>query len=461
MKRYFTLLFVGAFLPIMVTAQEQEKQPTTSHYFHLLVGGGLHSQDITNSFDLDNKFGGGALLELQYQYIPNHWGLGLGVQLSYLNSNLQFPKSYETDYILNNANRTLVHMAKINEVNHLLMVEIPIQAFCLYPIADNWQINAGLGLNIGFPIYGQHNIGSKQYYVQESYLGSTTTNAWQENPLFDDVKKDLRGKTTYKLPTIGLQADLGFIYQFAPKYALYFGVYANYDVLNTYKYQETELYSSSDAGILNSSHVSQIRPFEAGVKIGFRFHLKDARRERESQEAEALRQAEEERQQALAKEEEERQAAIKAEEERLARERTEAERQQAIKEEQLRKEQEAKEQEDLTLALDKSIVYFNHNQAIVQATPGTDEGLADIQKYLQKHPDKHLVIIGHTCDMGEEDYNNQLGLIRAESYKAYCIKQGLDGSRLDVQTKGKSEPIATNADIEGRSKNRRISLRIE
>jgi OOP family OmpA-OmpF porin len=53
-----------------------------------------------------------------------------------------------------------------------------------------------------------------------------------------------------------------------------------------------------------------------------------------------------------------------------------------------------------------------------------------------------------------------LGQRRAQSVKAYLVSKGVDGSRVYTESKGKSNPVASNATAEGRSKNRRTDIEV-
>jgi OOP family OmpA-OmpF porin len=53
-----------------------------------------------------------------------------------------------------------------------------------------------------------------------------------------------------------------------------------------------------------------------------------------------------------------------------------------------------------------------------------------------------------------------LGQRRAQSVKAYLVSKGVDGSRIYTESKGKSNPVASNATAEGRAKNRRTDIEV-
>ena len=85
-----------------------------------------------------------------------------------------------------------------------------------------------------------------------------------------------------------------------------------------------------------------------------------------------------------------------------------------------------------------------------------DEGIIIIQK----HPEKEVVIEGHTCWVGTEDYNLGLSLRRATSVKNYLVEKGIKQERLIVKGYGEANPVADNTTIEGRKMNRRVEFKV-
>lgn len=70
-----------------------------------------------------------------------------------------------------------------------------------------------------------------------------------------------------------------------------------------------------------------------------------------------------------------------------------------------------------------------------------------------------IEIQGHTDSQGDELHNLELGRSRAESVLRYLnSKHGFPLHRMSVISYGESEPIATNATMEGRAQNRRVAL---
>jgi outer membrane protein OmpA-like peptidoglycan-associated protein len=70
-----------------------------------------------------------------------------------------------------------------------------------------------------------------------------------------------------------------------------------------------------------------------------------------------------------------------------------------------------------------------------------------------------FVVVGHTDNVGSEDYNFELGQKRATGVARYLIgRKGVDPIRVMAVSCGASAPLADNTSREGRRKNRRIEI---
>ena len=91
------------------------------------------------------------------------------------------------------------------------------------------------------------------------------------------------------------------------------------------------------------------------------------------------------------------------------------------------------------------------------------EGKATLDKVaadLAKIKLEVIIAVGNTDSVGTDAYNMALGQRRAQSVKAYLVSKGVDGSRIYTESKGKSNPVASNATAEGRAKNRRTDIEV-
>jgi outer membrane protein OmpA-like peptidoglycan-associated protein len=88
-----------------------------------------------------------------------------------------------------------------------------------------------------------------------------------------------------------------------------------------------------------------------------------------------------------------------------------------------------------------------------------------VKTYLEdaENVNKTVIIVGHTCDMGKEMYNYNLGKDRAENAKSYFInKIGISKDKVFTDTRGMSKPMVPNDNNEeNRKQNRRVNIQIE
>ncbi len=87
--------------------------------------------------------------------------------------------------------------------------------------------------------------------------------------------------------------------------------------------------------------------------------------------------------------------------------------------------------------------------------------LNGVAEELKRYPDVHVLIVGHTDNVGRASYNKDLSLRRAKSVARYLVSRGIDPNRMRYAGKGEEEPIATNTTAAGRAKNRRVEFIVE
>lgn len=69
-------------------------------------------------------------------------------------------------------------------------------------------------------------------------------------------------------------------------------------------------------------------------------------------------------------------------------------------------------------------------------------------------------VIGHTDSLGAHDRNVALSLARAAAVKTYLQQRGVATGNLSVLGLGPDQPVADNATVDGRARNRRIEFRV-
>ena len=104
-------------------------------------------------------------------------------------------------------------------------------------------------------------------------------------------------------------------------------------------------------------------------------------------------------------------------------------------------------------------VYFDPNKTNI--SPAAAKALDQNGKLLKENPQIRVEIGGHTDPSGSEKANQLISEKRAQSAKKYLMdKFGIADNRLVVKGYGSTKPIADNRTQEGRSKNRRVEVRV-
>ena len=92
--------------------------------------------------------------------------------------------------------------------------------------------------------------------------------------------------------------------------------------------------------------------------------------------------------------------------------------------------------------------------------PESEEQLKNIAEILKAYPSVAIKLGGYTDNVGNANDNLKLSSDRASTVKAELIKLGITDARLESEGYGQENPVATNDTEEGRSANRRISIRV-
>ncbi len=111
---------------------------------------------------------------------------------------------------------------------------------------------------------------------------------------------------------------------------------------------------------------------------------------------------------------------------------------------------------DRGIVLTLGDVLFTSGKA--ELKPGAAGHLGKLALFLDKYPDRTVLIEGHTDSIGTDDYNVDLSRRRAEAVRDYLTGQGIGAVRLTTAGRGKSEPVADNASASGREQNRRVEV---
>jgi outer membrane protein OmpA-like peptidoglycan-associated protein len=93
--------------------------------------------------------------------------------------------------------------------------------------------------------------------------------------------------------------------------------------------------------------------------------------------------------------------------------------------------------------------------------PGFNTTMDKVADVVVRYGKTSLTVVGHTDDVGSNDYNQKLSERRAHAVAQYLESQRVDGMRLALAGKGETQPIASNSSESGRQANRRVEIYLE
>ncbi|RFU45210.1 OmpA family protein [Paraburkholderia sp. DHOC27] len=104
-----------------------------------------------------------------------------------------------------------------------------------------------------------------------------------------------------------------------------------------------------------------------------------------------------------------------------------------------------------------SMSLFDSGKA--QLKPGSTRAMVSALELIEAHPDKRVLVAGHTDNVGRADRNQALSVARAGAVRDWLVEaSGIALTQFAIQGYGDSRPIADNASEAGRAKNRRVEI---
>lgn len=84
--------------------------------------------------------------------------------------------------------------------------------------------------------------------------------------------------------------------------------------------------------------------------------------------------------------------------------------------------------------------------------------LSDLVNAAKTCPNQ-IKLTGHTCNIGDIPFNQELGMARAKAVKKLLIANGFSAQKISTFSDGMNKPIASNDTRSGKAINRRVELR--
>ncbi len=91
-------------------------------------------------------------------------------------------------------------------------------------------------------------------------------------------------------------------------------------------------------------------------------------------------------------------------------------------------------------------------------SPEAFRNVDKLADFLRKHPNRSVLIEGHTDSVGSDEYNLDLSKKRADAVKNSLVTKGVGEDRITPKGYGKKYPVASNNTSEGRQQNRRVEV---
>lgn len=111
--------------------------------------------------------------------------------------------------------------------------------------------------------------------------------------------------------------------------------------------------------------------------------------------------------------------------------------------------------EQLIVTLPEGITFDTDSTAVRYSTQDT---LVRLARNLNDYPNTTVEVIGHTDDVGDRSYNQDLSNRRALAVAGILTRNGVNPNRVRAYGRGENAPIVSNATAAGRAQNRRVEI---
>lgn len=85
--------------------------------------------------------------------------------------------------------------------------------------------------------------------------------------------------------------------------------------------------------------------------------------------------------------------------------------------------------------------------------------LAEVVTFLRANPSVRVEVAGHASTEGDDRFNDELGAQRARAVVDLLASRGIARGRMTAKSYGGRQPIASNQTEDGRTKNRRVTIK--
>ena len=86
--------------------------------------------------------------------------------------------------------------------------------------------------------------------------------------------------------------------------------------------------------------------------------------------------------------------------------------------------------------------------------------LDELYDFMMEHSFVVIEVAGHTNNLPNDEFADQLSTARAKSVADYLFEKGIDPSRVVYKGYGKRLPLVPNTSPEGRATNQRVEIKL-
>jgi peptidoglycan-associated lipoprotein len=105
-----------------------------------------------------------------------------------------------------------------------------------------------------------------------------------------------------------------------------------------------------------------------------------------------------------------------------------------------------------------STIYFDYNSFEIDEI--SHSKILENLNILKKYKNSSFILEGNCDEYGSDEYNNALGLKRANTVKQILINIGMEENKIGMKSFGESNPACVEKTKECDSKNRRVEFKI-
>jgi hypothetical protein len=269
MKKQFIFLFFSFIFTISLSAQ-------IGKFISLNLGTGYHS--LSSSVKDGTTSGGlGLVLDAKYShYFNEKWAFatGLGVKYFHSTTTLNGMNSFSTMDTEGDSFDYRTYFTDYKESQTAFLITIPIGAQYIKPIKEDYKLLAGLGFEIGIPIYHAYKTESGQLETRGYYPEWNVELFGMPQHGFKTVSDIQKGNTS-SIPTLAIYGEVGGLYELTRKSNLYFGTYFSYSLSSLVEKYDEALYTQTGEyhGVFASNLTDNVNPFTIGVKLGLQWTM--------------------------------------------------------------------------------------------------------------------------------------------------------------------------------------------